>query len=405
MRLKTTGSLVLATLSLLGGCADKDGGKRADEQTSKPLTVIPLAPDETPYIMMGAPFNSLAQDKLDGFEDEPKLGCVIADEMGTLGGMTSALETYSITNVTSQEDFFRQIDVGYKTKVAATINAVTAKGSNELKGMHSIKINKNYSYALITARKLWQAKQIKKASVNSEILTLLKRDKSLFFSLCGDEYLSGFKLVTEAHGILECRGETREEKAKIDATISSSVGALDSAGFENSFNTVIDQARKVANNKCTLYVWQRGGRGTISDKPESFGSSVANYVAGSSFDNAAITEVVTTPYKKSVITAEFWDLVQGVDFSFSVPRSVIKFWQSEIEVLTEKMQKSLDDIDNEKDPVKKEAMYREAQKLVDQVKVVQSNIDRCSTSPDVTASCRDSRAPGEPWPDDPIIED
>lgn len=62
--------------------------------------------------------------------------------------MTSGLETYSIINVKPQEDFFRQIDVGFKTKVAATVNAVV---------------------------------------------------------LCGDEYLSGFKLATEAHGGLECR--------------------------------------------------------------------------------------------------------------------------------------------------------------------------------------------------------
>jgi hypothetical protein len=404
MRLEKTGSMVLAT-ALLGACAGKKESRGPGEQVSKPLTVIPLAPEETPFIMLGAPFNSLSSEKLDGFSDEPKSGCVIADEVGTLGGVTSGLETYNMTTITSQEDFFRQIDVGYKAQMAATVKMITAKGSTDLKGMTSIKINKNYSYALVTARKLWQAKQIKKASINPEILSLLKKDNSKFFSLCGDEYLSGFRLVTEAYGVLECKSETREEKKKIDAVLSQSVGKLDSAGTETVFNTAIEEIRKKTDGKCTLYVWQRGGRGTLSDKPESFGTSVLNYVANATIDNAAVTEVVTTPYKKSVITAEFWEMVQNIDLSFKVPRSVIKFWQSEIVVLNEKMQNAIDKIDDEPDPAKKVSMYTEAQKLVDQVQVIQANITRCSEHPEIVASCRDSRAPGDPWPDDPIEED
>lgn len=405
MKKSTFVALTAAGALLSGGCGKTTKGGSDDPAVSKPLTVIPLAPEETPYIQMGSPFNSLSQDKLDGFSDSPKLGCVVADEIGTIGGVTSGLETYSLTSITSQDDFFRQVDVSSKTKVAATVNKIALKGSTDFKGIYSVKINKNFSYALVSARKLWQAKQIKKASVNPEVLTLLKADPSRFFGICGDEYLSGFKLVTEAYGVLECRGESKEEKIKIDTTISGAVGSLESLGADSSFNTVIDQIRKAANNKCTLYVWQRGGKGTISDKPETFGSSVVNYVAGASFDNAAITEVVTTPYKKSVITAEFWDLVQKVDLSFNVPRAIIKFWQVEMEVLRERMQKALDDIDNEPSPSKKQQMYAEAQKLVDQVKVIQANIDRCSAEPHITASCRDSRAPGEPWPDEPIIED
>jgi hypothetical protein len=355
--------------------------------------------------MLGSPFNSLAGDQLSGFSSDSKPGCVIADQSGTIGDMVSGLETYSISSVNSQEEFFRQLDVNGKYKVTAMAGLVASKGSADIKTMSSIRINKNYSYILVKAKKKWQAKQIKKITVNPEALALIKQQPSSFFKLCGDHFVSSFGLVTEAYGVLECKSESREEKRKVDSILDNSVGVKDAAGADQSLQVVLDQLSKKTKATCNINVWQRGGRGTLTDKPETFGTSIVNYVANSSFDSAAITDIGTTPYKDAIISAELYSLLQGIDLDFKVPRSVIQLWQAESEALAKKMDVALDDIDNEKDPSKKLVLYSKAQDLVAQAETVRSNIERCSKSPLDATACRDSRASGEPWPDDVIIED
>lgn len=392
---------------MLASCHQGTVKGPADGQVSKPLTIIPIGPEDAPRVMMGAPFNSLNHEHASGFSNESSPGCVVADEVGTIGGVTNGLETYQITTISSQSEFFRQLDINSKAKAHALVDMISFKGGHDLKSMASIRINKNYSYALVTARKLWQSRQIKKASINPQLMGILREDPKKFFGICGDEYLSSIGLITEAHGVLECKSSTKEEKFKVDATLDSSVGLKDVWGVESSFQAIVEGLNKNTNAKCQLYVWQRGGRGNISDKPETFGTSIANYVAGASYDGAAITDFGTTKYKNALIDAELWKILQGVNLEFNVPRSLIKMWQAELEVVTERMERALDLIDNETDAVKKAQMYVDAKKYTETVKIIEDNIARCSARPDVYEACRDSRNTEEPWPnpDEPIIED
>lgn len=391
MKLKTFApALFAATMSCHG---NQNKGPQVQSSVGQPLPVISLTAEGSPRIPIGSPFNSLSNEPSPTLSKDSEAGCVITTEIGTIGDIVNGLESYQTSVVKSQEELFRRLDLDRKGQLDAIAAITKSRGSHQSDAISSIRINKNYSYVLLSAKKKWQPLQIKKATINPDALTLVRENPSEFFGRCGDEYVGALGLVTEAYGLIECRSKTPETKREMDLIIENAAGITGANSMGELFQDTIDQISSKTNDNCTLFVWQRGGKGAVSNKAESVGISITNYIAGAGFDDAAMSDIGAVGYKNSVVSAEFWSLVQDLDLSFNSARSQINLWQQEFDQSSDKIRRLLDAADDEKDTLKKNAIYDQAQKVVDTVKTIDGNIKRCAVNPSSSEACQDPRKP------------
>jgi hypothetical protein len=389
MKLKTFAPALFAATMSCQGSQNKDS--QEPSPVGQPLPVISLSSEGSLRIPMGTPFNSLSNEPSSTLSKDSEVGCVITTEIGTIGDIVNGLESYQTSVVKSQDELFLHLELDKKGKLDALSAIAESRGSQQADAISSISINKNYSYVLLSAKKKWQPLQIKKASINPDALTLVKDNPRKFFSRCGDKYVGALGLVTEAYGLMECRSETQEAKREMDLIIEEAAGITGANSMGKSFQDTVDQIGSKTKDSCRLFVWQRGGKGAVSNDAESVGISITNYIAGAGFDDAAMSNVGAVGYKNSVVSAEFWSLVQDLDLDFNSARSQIKLWQQDIDQGSDKLGILLDAADDEKDDLKKNAIYDQAQKVVETVKAVEGSIKRCAENPSSPEACRDPR--------------
>lgn len=389
MKLKTFAPAFLAATISCHASQSKD--RQEPLPIEKPLSVISLKSETSSRIPIGTPFNSLSNEPGPSFSEESPAGCVIANELGTIGDVVNGLESYHTAVVKSQEELFLRLGADRKTRLDALASIAESRGSHQLGALSSIRINKNYSYVLFSAKKNWQALQIKKASINPDALTLVKENPKDLFGRCGDTFVAGLRLVTEAYGLIECQSKTSEAKREMDLIIEEALRIKSAYSMGGLFQETVDEIGSKTNDSCRLFVWQRGGKGAVSNKVESVGVSITNYIAGAGFDDAAVSDIGSSGYKKYIVNAEFFSLIQDLDLDFNAARSQINLWQNEIDQNSNELADLLDTADDEKDTLKKNVIYDQAQKVLDTVKAIEGNIKRCAKNPNNPEACQDAR--------------
>lgn len=383
---------VLPTIVLLSACHKNSSGKMPQQANSNVLQVITLDPDQYGY-QFGQGINSLTS--------EPNsVSCITFEPPTNTMGSEGARGYVSVETIKTTKEFHEKIgrdfavNIGKTAKVDATktMDKLTGKASMSTKSLSETHINKEYSYALLKAEKIWMPSYIRNIKMKPEIIekyTNLPVKHKEFFKECGDSFIYGTKFSAHVFALLECESSSIESKTLLEKKLEASIGT-DTLSAGGSLATSLDRAIKDTNSTCRALVEYVGGSGSISSAEplEAFRSAIS-YVNGATLQNSVPTELNVKKY--SEVNDPAWNFKPwGWTLNFPTQEMYINDQKTKVNTLSldvNKLETEIKQSDISRDHEKVKQLYAQKKAKIKTLVLDARDLYLCATNPTTVGYC------------------